>query len=135
MQWAPDNVDTWCLLPLPHPTSWQAINRHTETEMQYKGVVDAVRRMLADEGIAGFYKGELQSRPAVERLRASGTCSLVVGASGAGHYQATRSTVCSNTAMWPKLVQLLRLVLCCAVLRVVQACESSCCRLCWQLQF
>ena len=26
--------------------------------MQYNGVVDAVRRMLADEGIAGFYKGE-----------------------------------------------------------------------------
>lgn len=26
--------------------------------MQYSGVVDAVKRMLADEGIAGFYKGE-----------------------------------------------------------------------------
>jgi hypothetical protein len=25
--------------------------------MQYNGLVDAVRRMLADEGIAGFYKG------------------------------------------------------------------------------
>lgn len=35
----------------------QAINRHTEAEMQYNGLVDAVRRMLADEGIAGFYKG------------------------------------------------------------------------------
>lgn len=35
----------------------QAINRHTEAEMQYTGVVDAVRRMLADEGLAGFYKG------------------------------------------------------------------------------
>lgn len=35
----------------------QAINRHTEAEMQYSGVVDAVKRMLADEGIAGFYKG------------------------------------------------------------------------------
>lgn len=48
----------------------QAINRHTETEMQYNGVVDAVRRMLADEGIAGFYKGERQCRPALERFRA-----------------------------------------------------------------
>lgn len=35
----------------------QAINRHTEEEMQYTGVADAVRRMLADEGLAGFYKG------------------------------------------------------------------------------
>lgn len=25
--------------------------------MQYTGVVDAVRRMLGDEGLAGFYKG------------------------------------------------------------------------------
>lgn len=36
----------------------QAINRHTEAEARYSGVVDAVRRMLADEGIAGFYKGK-----------------------------------------------------------------------------
>jgi hypothetical protein len=26
--------------------------------MQYNGVVDAVKRMLADEGVAGFYKGK-----------------------------------------------------------------------------
>jgi hypothetical protein len=38
--------------------SLQAINRHTEAEMQYNGVVDAVKRMLADEGVAGFYKGK-----------------------------------------------------------------------------
>jgi hypothetical protein len=64
LHYAPDLVDTWCFSPqTPPPT--QAINRHTETEMQYKGVVDAVRRMLADEGIAGFYKGEFQCRTAV----------------------------------------------------------------------
>lgn len=48
-----------------HMTVWicclngrvQAINRHTEAEMQYTGVMDAIKRMLADEGIAGFYKG------------------------------------------------------------------------------
>lgn len=40
------------------PTCLQAINRHTEAEMQYTGVMDAVKRMLADEGVAGFYKGE-----------------------------------------------------------------------------
>lgn len=35
----------------------QSINRHTEEEMRYTGVFDAVKRMLADEGFAGFYKG------------------------------------------------------------------------------
>lgn len=46
---------------LPLWSILQAINRHTEAEMQYTGVVDAVRRMLADEGLAGFYKGGLVS--------------------------------------------------------------------------
>lgn len=35
----------------------QSINRHTVEEMQYTGVFDAVKRMWADEGFAGFYKG------------------------------------------------------------------------------
>jgi hypothetical protein len=47
--------------------------------MQYNGVVDAVRRMLADEGIAGFYKGELQYRPSLALLCAVCMGSVIVG--------------------------------------------------------
>ncbi|WIA37555.1 hypothetical protein OEZ86_014462 [Tetradesmus obliquus] len=35
----------------------QSINRHTREDMKYTGVLDAVKRMLADEGLGGFYKG------------------------------------------------------------------------------
>jgi adenine nucleotide transporter 17 len=35
----------------------QAINRHTEEQMQYQGVWHAIRSMAAAEGLAGFYKG------------------------------------------------------------------------------
>jgi hypothetical protein len=34
----------------------QSINRHTREEMQYSGVLDAIRRMLADEGVGSFYR-------------------------------------------------------------------------------
>eukprot|EP00879_Flechtneria_rotunda_P002893 GHRR01003109.1.p1 GENE.GHRR01003109.1~~GHRR01003109.1.p1 ORF type:complete len:345 (+),score=94.33 GHRR01003109.1:315-1349(+) len=35
----------------------QAMNSQTQEEMQYSGVCDAVKRMLADEGVSAFYKG------------------------------------------------------------------------------
>ncbi|KIY94754.1 hypothetical protein MNEG_13207 [Monoraphidium neglectum] len=35
----------------------QAVNRHTEEGMRYEGVGDALRRMWASEGLAGFYRG------------------------------------------------------------------------------
>ena len=35
----------------------QAMNKLTEREAQYGGVLDAVAKILKDEGLAGFYKG------------------------------------------------------------------------------
>ncbi len=40
--------------PCPPP---QAMNRHTDSDASYSGVLDAVARILRTEGISGFFKG------------------------------------------------------------------------------
>lgn len=40
----------------------QAMNRSTDRDAQYKGVQDAVARILSNEGFAGFFKGIQVSR-------------------------------------------------------------------------
>lgn len=49
---------TLCTYPmLVVKSRMQAVNRHTEGELRYEGVVDAVRKMARTEGMGGFYRG------------------------------------------------------------------------------
>ncbi len=70
----------------------QAINSETHSDMQYSGVLDAVRRMVQAEGYGSFFKG----------LK---TKMLQVGGNRAPARRNTLTATCGCSSLAPWLVQ------------------------------